>query len=138
LFLLENKIEGLDALAARARSENRAIDYAAPVAGLVVVDRQTLRIRLNAPDPIFAFLLASPNLGAIAHEVVGAEGNAYGQRPIGTGAYQVAEFTPGQRLVLGEEQVDRLGRVAASEVSGGCVMVRMSLPGSAGIEGSGV
>ena len=100
LFLLENKIEGLDALAARARSENRAIDYAAPVAGLVVVDRQTLRIRLNAPDPIFAFLLASPNLGAIAHEVVGAEGNAYGQRPIGTGAYQVAEFTPGQRLVL--------------------------------------
>ena len=100
LFLLENKIEGLDALAARARSENRAIDYAAPVAGLVVVDRQTLRIRLNAPDPIFAFLLASPNLGAIAHEVVEAEGNAYGQRPIGTGAFLVAEFTPGQRLVL--------------------------------------
>ncbi len=100
LFLLENKIEGLDALAARARSENRAIDYAAPVAGLVVVDRQTLRIHLNAPDPIFPFLLASPNLGAIAQEVVEAEGNAYGQRPIGTGAYLVAEFTPGQRLVL--------------------------------------
>ena len=46
----------------RARSEQRAIDYAAPVAGLVVVDRHTLRIRLNAPDPIFPFLLASPNL----------------------------------------------------------------------------
>ena len=100
LFLLEGKIEGLDALAKQAKDAGRALDYDAPVPGLVVVDRQTLRIRLNVPDPIFPFLLASPLTSAVAREVVAAEGETYGQRPIGTGAFVVAAFTPGQRMTL--------------------------------------
>lgn len=97
---LEGRIEGLDALARRAQDAGRGIDYDAPVAGLEVVDRYTLRIRLNAPDPIFPFVLASPILAGVAREVVEAEGERYGQRPVGTGGFMVAAFTPGQRITL--------------------------------------
>ena len=100
LFLFEGKIEGLDALAKRAADAGTAIDYDAPVSGLVVVDRQTLRIRLNKPDPIFPFLLTSTLTAGVAREVVEAEGDAYGQRPVGTGAFVVSAFTPGQRVTF--------------------------------------
>ena len=100
LFLLEGKIEGLDALAKRAMDAGTAIDYDAPVSGLVAIDRQTLRIRLNKPDPIFPFLLTSTFAAGIAREVVEAEGDAYGQRPVGTGAFVVSAFTPGQRVTF--------------------------------------
>ena len=99
-FLFDGKIAGLDALAKRAKDAGRALDYDAPVPGLVVVDRQTLQIHLNAPDPLFPFLLASPVTSALAREVVEAEGDAYGQRPVGSGAFVVAAFTPGQRMTL--------------------------------------
>ncbi len=98
--LLKGKIEGLDALAKRAQDAGRAIDYDAPVSGLTLVDRDTLRIRLNAPDPTFPFLLASTMLAGTAREVVEAEGDRYGQRPVGTGGFVVASFTPGQRITL--------------------------------------
>ncbi|MEO8751859.1 MAG: ABC transporter substrate-binding protein [Casimicrobiaceae bacterium] len=100
LQMLEGKIEGLDALARRANEAQRAIDYDAPVSGLAVVDRYTLRIRLNAPDPIFPFMLAHPLLAGIAREVVEAEGDNYGHHPVGTGGFMVDSFTPGQRLTL--------------------------------------
>jgi len=99
LFLVEGRIEGLDALAKRAQDAGTAFDYDAPVPGLVVVDRQTLRIRLNAPDPIFPFLLANTLIAGVAREAVEAEGTTYGQRPVGTGAFVVTTFAPGQRIV---------------------------------------
>ncbi|MBK9675688.1 MAG: heme-binding protein [Betaproteobacteria bacterium] len=100
LILLGGKIEGLDALAKRAQDAGRAIDYDTPVSGLLLVDRYALRIRLNAPDPTFPFLLADPVLAGVAREVVEAEGERYGQRPVGTGGFTVAAFTPGQRITL--------------------------------------
>jgi oligopeptide transport system substrate-binding protein len=100
LFLLEGKIEGLDALAMRAKDAGQPLDYDVPVTGLVVVDRWTLRIRLTAPDPAFPFFLALPQTAGVAREVVEAEGSAYGQRPIGSGAFVVDAFTPGQRVTL--------------------------------------
>jgi oligopeptide transport system substrate-binding protein len=99
-YLVEGKIEGLDALAKRAADTGSGIDYDAPVAGLVVVDRQTLVIRLNAPDPVFAFLLAAAPLAGVAREAIAAEGEDYGQRPVGTGAFVVTDFVPGQRVAL--------------------------------------
>lgn len=99
-YLLDGKIEGLDELAARARAAGRALDYEAPVNGLVVVDRHTLRVRLNAPDPLFPYVLAFPSLSPVAREVIDAEGEGHGLRPIGTGAFLVESFVPGQRLTL--------------------------------------
>jgi ABC-type transport system substrate-binding protein len=98
--LLAGKIDGLDALAKRAQDSGRGIDYDAPVPGLVLIDRYTLRITLQAPDPVFRFMLAHPLLAGLAREVVEAEGDTYGHRPVGTGAFVVASFVPGQRLVL--------------------------------------
>lgn len=100
-FLLEGKIEGLDALARRSEEGGgRAFDYDAPVAGLAVIDRFTMRIHLNAPDPIFPFVFTSSAFAGVAREAVEAEGESYAQHPVGTGAFVVAEYTPGQRLVL--------------------------------------
>ncbi len=98
--LLAGKIDGLDALAKRAQDAGRGMEYDASLPGLVVVDRYTLRITLQAPDPVFPFLLAHPLLAGVAREVVEAEGGSYGHRPVGTGAFVVASFVPGQRLVL--------------------------------------
>ena len=98
--LLAGRIEGLDALAQRAQDAGRGIDYDAPIPGLVALDRYTLRIALVTPDPAFGFYLAMPLLAGVAREVVEAEGDSYGHRPIGTGAFVVASFTPGQRLIL--------------------------------------
>jgi len=98
--MLAGKIEGLDALAQRAQQAGRAIDYDAQIPGLAVLDRYTLRIALVTPDPAFPYYLAMPLLAGMAREVVEAEEGSYGHRPIGTGAFVVASFTPGQRLVL--------------------------------------
>lgn len=108
LFLVEGKIEGLDALAKRARDSGTSLDYDAPVSGLVVVDRNTLRFRLNAPDPIFPFLLANSLTAGVAREVVEAEGDTYGQRPVGTGAFVVSAFTPGQRVIFAQNPAFRV------------------------------
>jgi ABC-type transport system substrate-binding protein len=99
-FLVEGKIEGLDALAKRASQAGTGLDYDTPVSGLAVLDARTLRIRLNRPDPYFRFLFTNPVFGGIAREAVEAAGDTYGQRPAGTGAFLVEAFTPGQRLVL--------------------------------------
>src|SRR6185295_13982366 len=49
LYLLEGKIVGLDAAGERARRAGR-FDYDAPIAGLELPDRYTLRVRLTRPD----------------------------------------------------------------------------------------
>lgn len=83
----------------KLRSPSQSL-IAGKIEGLDALDRYTLRIVLVTPDPAFPFYLAMPLLGGVAREVVEAEGDAYGQRPIGTGAFVVASFSPGQRLVL--------------------------------------
>src|SRR5690348_2252717 len=60
LWMIEGKIQGGDEARARAAKSGR-FDYDAPIAGLQVVDRYTLRIRLNAPDLRFPYVLAVPN-----------------------------------------------------------------------------
>ena len=39
-------------------------DYDAPIPGIEVVDKYTLRIRLAKPDYNFLYILAMPNVGA--------------------------------------------------------------------------
>ena len=97
-YLIEGKVDGLDALAKRASDAGQALDYDASVAGLEVVDRYTLRIRLAAPDRLFPFVLALPCFSAVAREVI--EHAEVSDRPIGTGAFVVEDFLPRQRLVF--------------------------------------
>ena len=76
-------------------------DYDRPVAGLRALDRYTLRITLGVPDPRFIYLMADPVfMGAVAREVVEHHGDDIGAHPIGTGAFRLAQWRRGSRLVL--------------------------------------
>lgn len=99
LWLLEGKIAGGDEAIGKAKAAGR-FDYDAPIPGLEVVDRYTLRIRLNAPDYRFPFVLAIPYLGAVAREVVERYGLDLGAHPVGTGAFRLAEYKRSSRMVL--------------------------------------
>jgi ABC-type transport system substrate-binding protein len=99
LWLLEGKVVGSDAARAAAAKSGR-FDYDTPMPGLEVVDRYTLRIRLNAPDLRFPFVLAIPYTGAVAREVVEAHGAEFGAKPVGTGPFRLAEYKRSARMVL--------------------------------------
>ena len=99
LWLLDGKLAGAEAARAQAAKTGR-FDYDAPLAGLEVVDRYTLRIRLVAPDLRFPYVLAVPYLGAVAREVVERYGLDIGAHPVGTGAFRLAEYRRSARMVL--------------------------------------
>src|SRR5206468_7439632 len=99
LWLIEGKIVGADEARARAVQTGK-FDYGAPIPGLEVVDRYTLKIRLKAPDLRFLYVLAVPNTAAVAHEVVAAYGQDFGAHPIGTGPYMLGEYKRSAKIVL--------------------------------------
>jgi ABC-type transport system substrate-binding protein len=99
LWLIEGRIAGIEEAIAKAKKEGR-FDYDAPVAGIEVVDRYTLRIRLLKPDYNFLYILAMSTLGAQAREVVEKYGGEIGAHPVGTGAFKLAEWKRSSRIVL--------------------------------------
>jgi ABC-type transport system substrate-binding protein len=99
LWLIDGKLLGGDEARANAERTGR-FDYDAPIPGLEVVDRYTLRIRLKAPDLRFLYVLAVPNTCAVAREVVDAYGLDIGAHPVGTGPYQLGEYKRSAKIVL--------------------------------------
>ena len=100
--LLEHKIVGLDAAAAKAKTSGR-FDYDAEIQGLRAVDRYTLRLELIEPDYTFLEILDSASLRAVAREVIEKYADASGRamhNPVGTGPYRLKEGTPGHRIIL--------------------------------------
>ncbi len=100
--LLEGKIVGLDAAAAKAKASGR-FDYDAEIQGLRAADRYTMRLELTAPDYTFFQILDSAALRAVAREVIEKYGDESGRamhHPVGTGAYRLEEWQPGRRIVL--------------------------------------
>ncbi len=101
-WLFEGKVVGLDEAAARAKKTGR-FDYDEPVAGFELLDRYTLRIHLKQPDFNLGMILAHEPTSALAREVVDKYHDAVGQvaaNPVGTGAYHLAEWVRGSRIVL--------------------------------------
>ncbi len=99
LWLLEGKVVGADELRQKAMATGK-FDYDAPLAGIEVVDRYTLRIRLKQPDLRFLYAFAIPNTAAVAREVVEAYGQDFGAHPVGTGPYMLGEYRRSARFVL--------------------------------------
>ncbi|MDE2003091.1 MAG: heme-binding protein [Betaproteobacteria bacterium] len=99
LWMFEGKIVGGDEARARAVKTGH-FDYDSPIAGLEVVDRYMLRIRLTSPDLRFAYALAVPNVAAQAREVVEAYGNDIGAHPVGTGPYVLGAYQRSTRIEL--------------------------------------
>jgi ABC-type transport system substrate-binding protein len=98
-FMIEGKIEGLDAIVEQAKKSGR-FDYAAKVPGLQALDRHTFRVRLNRPDHVFIYAFAHTPFAAVAREVVDAYPDDLQAHPVGTGPYLLKEWRRGSRIVL--------------------------------------
>ena len=99
LWLIEGRVVGVEEANDAAKKSGR-FDYDAKVPGIEVVDRYTLRLRLAKPDYNFLYILAMPNVGAQAREVVEKYGSDIGSHPVGTGAYRLAEWKRSSKIVL--------------------------------------
>jgi ABC-type transport system substrate-binding protein len=102
LVIFEHQLEGLDEVLAAARRTG-AFDYGAPIAGLEVLDRYTLRVKFRNPYYVFQHWLTTTPLAAVAREVVAAhpdETHRVMEHPVGTGAYRLAEWKRAQKIVL--------------------------------------
>jgi ABC-type transport system substrate-binding protein len=102
LELMDGKIVGMEAVLAKAR-ETGKFDYDAPVEGMQLVDKYTLRLTLNYPYFDLIYDLSQTGSAAVAREVVEAYGDASGwimANPVGTGPYRLKEWRRGQRIVL--------------------------------------
>ncbi|MFI4888368.1 MAG: ABC transporter substrate-binding protein [Burkholderiales bacterium] len=99
LWLLDGKLVGGDEARAKALASGR-FDYDAPLPGLEIVDRYTLRIRLTRSDLRFPYVLAIPNTAAQAREIVEAYGADLGAHPVGTGPFMLGEYRRSDRIVL--------------------------------------
>ncbi len=99
LFFFEGKVIGADEVRARA-VKGAKYDYDAPIPGLEVLDRYTLRIRLRDPDYNFLYVLALPVAVGIAREVVEFYGDDITLHPVGSGAFYVKEWQHTSHIVL--------------------------------------
>lgn len=101
-WLLENKIEGIDALVQSANKTGK-FNYDQSVSGLQTPDKYTLVIRLMKPDYNFPLLLAHDPTGAVAREVIEKYKDKAGfvmGHPVGTGPYMLSKWVPASRIVL--------------------------------------
>jgi peptide/nickel transport system substrate-binding protein len=70
------------------------------LSGVQAVDDHTVKIELSRPDSTLLHLMALNFSFVVPKEVVDAEGQDFGHKPVGTGAFKVAEWTSGQSIVL--------------------------------------
>jgi ABC-type transport system substrate-binding protein len=99
LWLIEGRVAGVEEAVAKAKKDGK-FDYDSRIPGVEIVDRHTLRIRLVKPDFNFLYILAMPNVGAQAREVVERYGDEIGAHPVGTGGFRLAEWKRSSRIVL--------------------------------------
>ena len=70
------------------------------LSGVTVVDPSTVKIELSRPDATFLHVMAINFSHVVPKEEVEKHGADFGKNPVGTGAYKMAEWTLGQRLVF--------------------------------------
>ncbi len=68
--------------------------------GVSVVDPMTVEIQLSRPDATFLHVMALNFSSVVPQEAVEAAGDDFGHNPVGTGAFSLAEWTIGQKLVF--------------------------------------
>ena len=94
-------IKGLKAQREVAQKAKTGLDYDRSIEGLQVLDRYTLRVVLDRPNPRFLLELALSDLfGAMAREVVERYGSDINAHPVGTGPFVLKEWKRGSRIVL--------------------------------------
>jgi ABC-type transport system substrate-binding protein len=98
-WLIEGRVAGMEQAIEAAKKTGR-FNYDAPIPGIEVIDKYTLRIRLSKPDYNFLYILAMCNVGAQAREVVEAYGSDIGAHPVGTGPFRLGEWKRSSKIVL--------------------------------------
>ncbi|AGT08552.1 ABC transporter substrate-binding protein [Paracoccus aminophilus] len=71
-----------------------------PLSGLSAPDAGTVVFTLSRPDATFLHIMALNFSYVVPKEAVEAAGADFGKKPVGTGAFKLAEWTLGQRLVF--------------------------------------
>ncbi|MGH6742761.1 MAG: ABC transporter substrate-binding protein, partial [Bradyrhizobium sp.] len=97
---------GLDEVKKDAERTGK-FDYDRKVEGLQVLDRYTLQVKLKETDYNFAHILALPNTGAVAREVIEAYADDTNAHPVGTGPYMLSEWKRSNKIVLEANPVFR-------------------------------
>lgn len=98
-WLVENRIVGLDEAHDQALKAGR-FDYDAPIAGLAVPDRYTLRIRLKTPDFNFLYIFTMSQTAPVAREVMEAYADDTMAHPVGIGPFRLAQWVRRSKIVL--------------------------------------
>ena len=70
------------------------------LSGIEVIDDKTVEITLSRPDATFGHVMALNFASIVPQEAVEEAGDDFGRQPVGSGAFKLAEWTPGQRLVF--------------------------------------
>ncbi len=70
------------------------------LSGITVVDPLTIKFELTRPDATFLHVMAINFSHVVPKEEVEKYGADFGKHPVGTGAYKLAEWTLGQRVVF--------------------------------------
>ena len=82
-----------------------ALDYidgkASEISGIKVIDNRTLQITIDAPKVYFLAKLTYPTAYVLDKETVEAGGRSWWvNNPVGTGAFKLAEYRIGERILL--------------------------------------
>jgi ABC-type transport system substrate-binding protein len=74
------------------------------LSGVKVVDDQTVEITLSRPDATFLHVMGLNFASVVAKEAVEAAGADFGKTAMGTGAFKLADWTIGQKLVFAKNE----------------------------------
>lgn len=77
-----------------------AAGKATSLSGITVVDPYTVKFELTRPDATFLHVMAINFSHVVPKEEVEKYGADFGKHPVGTGAFKLAEWTLGQRIVF--------------------------------------
>jgi len=70
------------------------------IAKIEAVDDYTVRFYLNQPSATFLGTLSMPYAGILSPTAVEEAGDAFGQKPVGTGPFKLEEWQPGVSITL--------------------------------------
>jgi ABC-type transport system substrate-binding protein len=96
----ETKSPGAGFFGSIAGYDAVASGEAETLSGLKAADEGTVEITLSRPDATFLHVMALNFASVVPQEAVEEHGEDFGKNPVGTGPFELAEWTLGQRLVF--------------------------------------